>query len=115
MVSSIPEIFSAISCILLKILLSVIHVLFLGFFISGFISIVDYFIVSISGFGLRPFCFIISPICIFSIFSRELFISLEASIAFMRWDFRSESCYFARFQYTGLAEVELDSDGAKFH
>ena len=44
----------------------------------------------------------------------ELFISsLKASIIFMRWDFRSESCFLGVLEYPGLAVVgKLGSDEA---
>lgn len=56
--------------------------------------------------------------CLFScISSRELFISfLEACIIFMRWNFRSLSCFSGILGYPGLAVVrELGSGGAKLH
>jgi hypothetical protein len=42
--------------------------------------------------------------------------SLRSPITFMRWDFRSDSCFSGVLGYPGFAVVgKLGSDGAKWH
>ena len=128
MVSSTPLILSFISCILLVMLASVTPNLFPGFSISRLAYICDFFIVSTSIFrswmvlfnsftylivfpciskGFVPSLMACTCLPVFSCISlRELFMSsLRSSIIFIRWEFRSESCFSSVLGYPEIAVV----------
>ena len=69
------------------------------------ISLRDLFVSSLRASSCLP---------VFSYISLSEF--LKACIIFMRWDFRSTSCFSGVVGYPGLAVVEeLGSDGATIH
>ena len=129
-VSSMPEILSSISYILLVMLASVVSVLFTRFFISRISSVCVFFIASITTFRFYTVLFnSFTCLIVFSFISlRDLFVSslktsaclivfycislrylfissLKAFIIFIRLDLRSFSCASVVLGYPGLAVI----------
>jgi hypothetical protein len=126
-ISSMPDSLSSISCILL-VMLWWLLISFLGFLsirLSLFVFSLMFFSPVLDPewfcsiplsvwlcflyFLKRFICFLSKGCYLFTcvlLYLSELFISFwNSSIIFMRWDFRSKSCFSGVFEYTGLVVV----------
>lgn len=133
MVSSMSEIFSSNSCMLLVLLVCVVPVLFPGCSIPRVASICVFFFLFLFLHLEQLYSFPLPDNCIFLICLRDSFISslrasiylcflyififsLKACVIFMRWHLMSESYFSCVLRYSALAVVgELNSDGAIFY